>query len=202
MNLSMRYSLLLAASLFAGINLQAQGTPTPRHQEVDVAATYTEQYSNLVPTPIFWHSGGSVELSTQTYRGWGLAANVSGTQTGSAANSGYGLSLVTAVFGPRYTYFRRSSASRNRSLAIFGQGLIGQSWGFDSYFPSLSGVQTDATSFALHVGGGVDLGLSPHFAVRVLQADWLRTQFPNASTNVQNNLGLSAGIVFRIPRSR
>jgi hypothetical protein len=80
--------------------------------------------------------------------------------------------------------------------------LIGQSWGFDSYFPSASGVQTDATSFAFHVGGGVDLGLSRHFAVRVLQADWLRTQFPNASTNVQNNLGLSAGIVFRIPQGR
>ena len=202
MNFPTRYSLLLAASLIAGTNLQAQSTATLGHQELDVAATYTEQYSNLVSTPTFWHGGGSVELSTQTYRGWGLAANVSGTQTGSAANSGYGLSLVTAVFGPRYTYFRPGSVNRNHGLAIFGQGLIGESWGFDSYFPSTSGVQTDARSLALHVGGGVDIGLSRHFAVRVLQADWLRTQFPNANTNVQNNLGLSAGIVFRIPQGR
>ena len=76
MNLPMRYSLLLAASLIAGASLQAQQTAAPGHQEVDVAATYTEQYSNLVSTRTFWHGGGSVELSTQTYRGWGLAANV------------------------------------------------------------------------------------------------------------------------------
>jgi hypothetical protein len=121
MNLSMRYSLLLAVSPIAGASLEAQQTAAPGHQEVDVAATYTEQYSNLVSTPTFWHGGGSVELSTQTYRGWGLAANVRGTQTGSAANSGYGLSLVTAVFGSRYTLYHPMASSRNRSLAIFGR---------------------------------------------------------------------------------
>jgi hypothetical protein len=52
------------------------------------------------------------------------------------------------------------------------------------------------------VGGGVDIGLSPHFALRVFQADWLRTQFPNADTNVQNNFRVAAGIVFRIPQGR
>jgi hypothetical protein len=45
----------------------------------------------------------------------------------------------------------------------------------------------DYISFALQVGGSVDIGLSRHFALRVFQADWLRAQFPNADTNVQNN---------------
>jgi len=30
----------------------------------------------------------------------------------------------------------------------------------------------------------------------VIQADWLRTQLPNSTTNVQNDLHLGAGIVF------
>jgi outer membrane immunogenic protein len=110
--------------------------------------------------------------------------------------------MVTANFGPRYTHYTPIGAEGKRSVAIFGQGLIGQAWGFNSYFPTASGVQTDYISFALQVGGGVDIGLSRHFAVRVFQADWLRTEFPNADTNVQNNFRVAAGIVFRIPQVR
>ena len=200
-----RIFLLFVAPLLTTASLQAQAVPaasTAGHQETDVAVTYTEQYSNLVATPTFWQPGGSVELSAQVYRGLGLAANVTGNNVPNAANSGIGLTMVTANFGPRYTYYRPTGAENKRSIAIFGQGLIGQAWGFNSYFPTESGVQTDYISFALQVGGGVDIGLSRHFAVRVFQADWLRTQFPNANTNVQNNLRLAAGIVFRIPRGR
>jgi peptidoglycan-associated lipoprotein len=161
---------------------------------------YTEQYSNLVSTPTFWHSGGSIELSAQLRHGFGLAANVAGTHTDSAAASGVGLSLITATFGSRYTYYKPLGSEHKRSLAIFGQGLLGQAWGFDSYFPTTSGAIRSDNSFALQVGGGVDLGLSRHFGVRVLQADWLRTQLPNGTTDVQNTLRLSAGIVFRLPR--
>lgn len=35
-------------------------------------------------------------------------------------------------------------------------------------------------------------------ASRLLEASWLRTEFENATTDVQNNLQLGAGIVFRI----
>ena len=201
-----RYLLPFVAPLLTTAGLQAQAVPAAAsaagHQETDVAVTYTEQYSNLVSTPTFWQPGGSVELSAQVYRGLGLAANITGNHVPNAANSGIGLSIVSANFGPRYTYYRPIGAESKRSVAIFGQGLIGQAWGFNSYFPTASGVKTDYISFALQVGGGVDIGLSRHLAVRVFQADWLRTEFPNANTNVQNNLRLSAGVVFRIPHGR
>ena len=45
--------------------------------------------------------------------------------------------------------------------------------------------------------GGMNVPLSGHLAVRAFEADWLRTQLPNATTNVQNNLRLGAGLVFR-----
>jgi hypothetical protein len=201
MHLRPGYFLLLAASLLAPASLRAQQqTLSTPDQETDVAVTYTEQHSNLVSTPAFWLPGGSVELSAQVYHGLGFAANVTGNTVTNAANSGVGLSMVTANFGPRFTFYRPAGAGRKHGLAIFGQGLVGQAWGFNSYFPSTSGVHTNYDSFALQVGGGVDIGLSRHFAVRVFQGDWLRTEFPNASTNVQNNFRLAAGIVLRIPQ--
>jgi hypothetical protein len=205
MHLRSRYFLLLAAPVFLTVSLMAQATATatgftPGHQEVDLAVTYTAQYSNLVSDPTFWHQGGSIELSTQTYCGFGIAANIAGTQIGNAANSGVGLSMVTAAFGPRYTWYRPLGGARKKSLAIFGQGLIGEAHGFNSYFPTAAGSLTDYNSFALQVGGGVDIGLSRHFAVRAVQADWLRTQFPNSTTNIQNTFRIGAGVVLRFPQ--
>lgn len=192
MRLLAQYFLLFAAPFTMTVSLKAQG-----HQEVDLAVTYTAQHSNLVSTPTFWQQGGSIELSTQTYRGLGIAAHVTGTTIDNAADSGVGLSMVTTTFGPRYTWHRPTGADKKHGIAIFGQGLIGEAHGFNSYFPSITGVQTDYNSFALQVGGGVDLVLSHHFAIRVIQADWLRTQFPNSTTNVQNSLRLGAGVVIR-----
>jgi hypothetical protein len=200
MHLRSRYFLLLAAPLLLTVGLRAQAVATGStlgHQEVDLAVTYTAQHSNLVSNPTFWQQGGSVELSAQVYHGFGAAANIAGTNIGTAANSGVGLSMVTATFGPRYTWYRPTGAGRNRSLAIFGHGLIGEAHGFNSYFPTSAGSLTDYNSFALQVGGGVDIGLSRHFAVRAFQADWLRTQFPNSTTNIQNTFRVGAGVVLR-----
>jgi hypothetical protein len=204
MHLRFRYFLLLVAPLFlTTVSLKAQAVASgiaSGHQEVDLAVTYTAQYSNLVSDPTFWHQGGSIELSTQTYRGFGIAANIAGTQIGNAANSGVGLSMVTATFGPRYTWYRPVGGARKKSLAIFGEGLIGEAHGFNSYFPTAAGSLTDYNSFALQVGGGVDIGLSRHFAVRAVQADWIRTQFPNSTTNIQNTFRIGAGVVLRFPQ--
>jgi len=203
MRLRSWYFLLLAVPLLLNVSLRAQAVATGSttgHQEVDLAVTYTAQHSNLVSDPTFWHQGGSIELSAQVYHGFGATANIAGTQIGNAANSGVGLSMVTATFGPRYTWYRPVGSARKKNLAIFGQGLIGEAHGFDSYFPTAAGSLTDYNSFALQVGGGVDIGLSRHFAVRAFQADWLRTQFPNSTTNVQNTLRIGAGVVLRIPQ--
>jgi hypothetical protein len=67
----------------------------------------------------------------------------------------------------------------------------------DSVFPSRQGAQTSASSLALQMGGGADIAMGHHIAIRLVQASWLRTQLPNATTNVQNNLLFGTGIVFR-----
>jgi hypothetical protein len=43
----------------------------------------------------------------------------------------------------------------------------------------------------------MNLQLSRHLALRAFQVAWLRTQLPNATTGVENNLRVGAGFDFR-----
>lgn len=76
--------------------------------------------------------------------------------------------------------------------------------------PIIGGISTGITSanaFAMAFGGGVDIGVSQHLAIRAAQVDFLRTQF-NATEaletglssslgNSQSTMRYSAGLVFR-----
>jgi hypothetical protein len=136
--------------------------------------------------------GGSLQIHGQFWRGLGVVADVAGLHSGNASGTGVGLDLVTATFGPRYTW-----SPAHRTYSLFGQVLTGEANGLNSVFPTSSGAADSATSLALYVGGGANLRLTRRIAVRAFEADWLRTQMPNASTNVQNNLRLGSGLIFR-----
>jgi hypothetical protein len=58
-------------------------------------------------------------------------------------------------------------------------------------------VQGSATSLAVLTGGGLDVSLNKYVALRLIQADYLRTTMPNGASNEQNLLRLGAGIVLR-----
>lgn len=179
--------LLLGAGMVATLSVRAE---MPRG--LDVALTYDASQANIVPGNNFWLQGGSVQVHARFWGGLGVVADVGGLQTGNIQGGGVGLNLVTATFGPRYT---RTIA--HRRYAIFGQVLVGEVNGFDSVFPTANGVESSANGLALKTGGGVNVSLSRHVAVRALEADWLRTQLPNGTTGVQNNLRLGAGMVFK-----
>lgn len=188
--------LLTGAAALATTTMKGQqNTVAPSHPEIDLAVTYSAGRSNLTGGDAFWQQGGAMELSAEVYHGLGIAANIAGGRASNIDGTGVNLTTVTTTFGPRYTW-----SPKRRTLAIFGQGLIGEAHGLDSVFPSVTGATTDFDTFALQIGGGVDLRLWHRFAVRPIQVDWLRTQFPNGTTNVQNNLHLGAGIVFRFPQ--
>ncbi len=74
---------------------------------------------------------------------------------------------------------------------------MGEVDGFAGVYPRAGGATPSANSLAVQAGGGLDVGLSPHLALRVVQADYVRTQLPNSLTNVQNSLRLGLGIVIR-----
>jgi hypothetical protein len=149
--------------------------------------------ANVVGGNGFWMQGGSVQIHGQFWHGLGVVADVAGLHTASTnGSSGVGLDLVTATFGPRYTW-----SPSNRRYAVFGQALIGEANGMNSVFPEPAGASDSGNSLALYIGGGVNLPLKHHLALRAFEADWLRTQMPNATTKVQNSLRLGAGLMYR-----
>ena len=181
-----------AVAPLAAQNIAAQPIPTRPEYPLDVTVTYGATLSNVTAGSSFWMQGGNVELHGQFYRGLGEVADVSGTHVSNINSSGVSLDLVTATFGPRYAW----SPARHK-YALFGQALLGIACGFNSVFPAPAGTTGNSTSLAVKVGGGMDVFLTPRIALRAIQASWLRTQLPNSTANVQNNLQLGAGFVFR-----
>jgi hypothetical protein len=184
--------------LLAGICIvAAPGAWGQAPPSLDVAITYDAMRANIVPGDTFWMQGGSAQFHGQFWRGLGVVADIAGLHTANAngagaSGPGEGLDLVTATFGPRYT-----SPLAHRRFAFFGQALAGEANGFHGFFPTAPGVDSSAHGLALQVGGGINLPLSRHLAIRAFEADWLRTQLPNSTTGVQNNLRLGAGLVFK-----
>jgi hypothetical protein len=160
---------------------------------LEVAVNYNAMRANVITSNAFWMQGGIVQVHGQFWRGLGVVADIAGQHTTNINSSGVALDMVTATFGPRYTW----SPPHSRS-SLFGEGLAGDAFAFNGLFPTASGPDTSSFNLAVKAGGGMNLSLSRHFAMRAFEAFWLRTQLPNTSTNIQNNLQLGAGFVIRI----
>ena len=184
--------LLMGVFIMAGPGAWGQQPAASKLSSLDLAITYDTSQANTVPGSNFWMQGGSVQIHGQFWRGLGVVADIGGLHTGDAHGTGVGLDLVTATFGPRYT-----ESWAHRRYALFGQALVGEADGFDSVFPTTTGLASSASGLALQVGGGMDLRLSRHVALRAIEASWLRTQLPNATTGVENNLRAGAGLDFK-----
>jgi hypothetical protein len=166
-------------------------TPSSTTGAIDFSLQYTALHSGDISGAGFWMQGGAFAIHGQVYRSFGLVADLTGDHTGNIASTGVGLNLITATFGPRFT-------CTHRQFAAFGQALIGGAHGSDGLFPTVSGTETKASSLAFQTGAGLNIQVKPHIAVRAVEVDWQRTQLPNASTNVQNNILIGAGLVFRV----
>lgn len=192
---------VLMTMLATGAVAAAQAMPDAvQSAPIDIAVTYDALHTDHITSQSFWMQGGAVELGARARRGLGVAARVEGLHAGTNSATGEPLSLVTAVFGPRYTV-----ETRSHRYAVFGEGLVGISNGFHSLFSNGSGpvgsvnagTTSSANALAVDVGGGLDVRLNRRFALRVLRASYLYTQFPNTAANVQNSLSLGAGLVVR-----
>src|ERR1700752_65921 len=70
----------------------------------EVAFTYDGTLSEQVANSHLWLQGGSAQIHGQFYGGWGAVADIAGAHIANISPSGVGLDLVTATFGPRYTW--------------------------------------------------------------------------------------------------
>jgi opacity protein-like surface antigen len=103
--------------------------------------------------------------------------------------------LYRALFGPRLT-------GRTRVATTFLHALFGVAWGeFEqrSFGRTVSRLTKD--SFAIAVGGGIDINVHDNLAIRPFQAEYAPTHFkPFFENRRQHNLRIGAGIVVRLGR--
>jgi len=199
MRISFRGKVLLAGAL-SMTTLAAWGQAVPAGQRqtmlsgLDVALTYDYTQSNAVTTKSFSMQGGSAQIHDQLWRGLGVVGDVGGAFSVNVANPHASLDLITLTAGPRYTW-----KPVHHGFSFYGQALGGGAFGMNSIFPNLTGPTTSAHAVAVKVGTGMNVSVTPRISVRAFEVDWLYTQLPNGTTDVQNNLRVGAGIVFRLP---
>jgi hypothetical protein len=160
---------------------------------LEMAVTYNATESKTIGGTNFLLQGGGVQIEGRVTPNFGVVADVDGGHIAAISTTGVGLDLVTATFGPRLTW----SPARGR-YALYGQALAGDGFGFNSVFPANGGVTSTSYNLAVKAGGGMNLALTPRVAVRLFEADWLRTELPNTGSSVQNNFQIGAGVVLRL----
>ncbi len=193
-------SALLMGALTLTLSAQAQQGYRPA---VDLAVTYTLERAKIVPSSCgcFWLQGGSVDAGVPLFHGLSVAANLTGERS-SDIGPGVDLSKLAFMAGPRYTLDTQRWTERwlgsKHATSIFGEGLFGSAHGFDSVFPTSSGLKDSANSFSLQLGGGINIGLARRFGLRALELDYVRTSFPNNGSNTQNDFRIAFGVSYHL----
>jgi len=152
-------------------------------------------------------NGGSASLAFNFNRFIALVADVGGYDDSQLQLAGTGANLpitvnasgtaFTYLFGPRFTL------GKERRASVFAQVLGG---GVHASAVTVTNCTTACTplpvqnALAITGGGGVDIRLTRHIALRPIQAEYMLTRFaavPSGGSASQNDLRLSAGLVFR-----
>lgn len=161
---------------------------------------------------IVWLSGGSGSVAFNLNRYLGLVADFGGYKdtklqlTGTGANPPRSADASGTVFtylgGPRLS-FRKYDR-----VTPFVQALFGDAHASKVTLSNCTGVLCTPLptedAFAMTAGGGLDVMLHRHIAIRVIQAEYLMTRFANLTAGTsttgdrqtQNDMRLSSGLVF------
>lgn len=192
---------------FASVCLVAAATaPAQQPQRrapfsADLSITYAPERSEIVPGKCcFWMQGGGADAAVTFWKGLGISAALTGDHA-SAFVPGVDVNKIAYMGGPRYTYTAWTShagAAATPHYQIFGQGLFGGVHGFDGDYPTASSATPSANAFSLLAGGGFNYFFTRNLGLRVLEADYVRTQLPNDASNSQNDLRLSFGVTYHV----
>jgi outer membrane protein OmpA-like peptidoglycan-associated protein/opacity protein-like surface antigen len=189
--------VLLMLGMTAPGMFAALGQSAPQFKLLDATRyDFTIGYNNIranAPPSLcgcFDMNGGFVFGSFHLNDWLAIEGEFTGGHSGNIGPLGQDLTLTTFTGGPRFSY-------RYHHFTPYGEALVGGAHGSDSYFPSLNSSSPSATSFAFSTGGGLDYYLTPRFSIRTFDVQYLRTSFPNAASNEQNQLMIGAGVVIK-----
>jgi outer membrane protein OmpA-like peptidoglycan-associated protein/opacity protein-like surface antigen len=158
---------------------------------------------------LVWLNGGSTSIAFNFNRYLGVVGDFGGFgDTQLRLNGAANPSIVQDSSGSVYTYLGgpRLSYRGHERITPFAQILFG---GIHASQVTLSSGCTAAgctplpaeNKFAMTAGGGLDIKVRQHFAIRIIQAEYLMTRFDDLTTGsaaTQNDMRLSSGIVFRL----
>ena len=173
--------LCVVLSLLACLPVGAQTAPAPSPSATELFLGYSYLRFNGQPLGFAGSTGlngGEVGANFPLLKPWlGLDVDMSGNY---GSDLGVTVHSYDLLAGPQAWYGKGK-------FRAFGRVLVGAA------HDSISVLGT-SNHFAYGAGGGVEANVHGHIAVRFLQADYIRAHGFGAR---QNNVRLSAGIVFR-----
>jgi opacity protein-like surface antigen len=135
------------------------------------------------PSSSYNGNGGGGQLQYNVNRWFGVVGDVTGYGIPTYGATAVGMSYL---FGPKVSL-------RKRRLTPFAQTFFGG-------LLASNGIGTPGPDnhFAMSSGGGLDVNVSQHVAIRPVQAEYFMTRYPDGLNNQQNNFRYSAGVVLQL----
>jgi outer membrane immunogenic protein len=163
------------------------------NSRLEVGANYNYVRANAAPGDCGCISmqGGNGWIGYNLFHSFALVGEVGSQYASNIAPFAAALTLTSFMGGVRY---KKNIGER---FSPFVQVVAGGAHASGSMAPGNSGIPGSSNAFAMAVGGGIDLSVSRHFALRLIQADYYYTRFPNGVNDRQNNLRIGAGVVIR-----
>lgn len=146
--------------------------------QVEIFGGYSNLTANLTGSS-FNLNGFDVSVAENMNKWFGGALEVSshfGTEAGFKSDT------QSYAYGPVFSY------RKNPKVVPFCHALLGAERGGPEYLD----ISKPEYRFGMYAGGGLDVKVAKHVALRLFQADYLLTRFSGAR---QDNLRVSAGIV-------
>jgi len=153
-------------------------------------------------------NGGDMNIAFNLNRYFGLVGDFAGYHANTLTFFGGNTSRDLSADGKVFTYMGGPRLSfRRPRYTLFAQALFGDANARKVTVDGCTGSPfctplPSENVFAMALGGGLDVNVHRHFALRIIQAEYLMTRFKDPSSSAgtsgtRNNLRLSAGIVFR-----
>jgi len=193
-------AFLLAALAIPGVarnvSAQAGGAGQEEIPRFDAFGSYGYMHSNIVVDGTTINLNGGTASFTYNWKRWvGLAGDFGVYHQSNITANAATLTITTFQAGPRFRW------RKWQRVTPFAEGLVGLGHAGGTLYTVSQTVGYPAfgtsTALVMTAGGGVDWQVSYRFAIRMIQADYLYSQFNNnGHGNRQNNLRLTAGVVF------
>ena len=192
--MNMKSTVMLGGVLLlSGVSACAQEVSTP---VAEVGLSYSYTRVNPGGTLSSYNANGGYGYAEYNFnKTFGLVAELGANHVGDAGGVQLSNTTFEYLFGPRFNF-------RHSRFTPYIQALVGGERFSNGLNPGASDPRLFASqnNFAAALGGGLDIAVTNHIAIKPFQLEWLTTQLSSSGANVnyvQNNLRYSAGVVFR-----